>query len=249
MQGTRKLRDFNIKETAGDSNVAIKETYNVSETENVLDVHLFWAGKGTFGIPSDWTRGPLVSAIRVTPEIILPCLVAEFKATIGIESSSNNNRRTTGIIIGVIVGVGVLLCLFLVLVRKRRRNRKFSSGYDSEDFKNMAGKAHLFSLSEMKIATKDFDIENKVGEGGFGVVYKGVLQNGNLVAVKKLSSMSGQGKREFLNEVATISAVQHWNLVKLHGCCIEDEHRLLVFEYMPNNSLGQALFGMALYIL
>ncbi|XP_059067081.1 probable LRR receptor-like serine/threonine-protein kinase At1g56130 [Cryptomeria japonica] len=233
-QGTRKLRDFNIKETAGDSNVAIKETYNVSETENVLDVHLFWAGKGTFGIPSDWTRGPLVSAIRVTPE---------FKATIGIESSSNNNRRTTGIIIGVIVGVGVLLCLFLVLVRKRRRNRKFSSGYDSEDFKNMAGKAHLFSLSEMKIATKDFDIENKVGEGGFGVVYKGVLQNGNLVAVKKLSSMSGQGKREFLNEVATISAVQHWNLVKLHGCCIEDEHRLLVFEYMPNNSLGQALFG------
>ncbi|XP_057848708.1 probable LRR receptor-like serine/threonine-protein kinase At1g56140 isoform X1 [Cryptomeria japonica] len=234
VQGTRKLRDFNIKETAGDSNVAIKETYNVSVTENVLDVHLFWAGKGTFGIPSDWTRGPLVSAIRVTPG---------FKATIGIESSSNNNRRTTGIIIGVIVGVGVLLCLFLVLVRKRRRNRKFSSGYDSEDFKNMAGKAHLFSLSEMKIATKDFDIENKIGEGGFGAVYKGVLQNGNLVAVKKLSSTSGQGKREFLNEVATISAVQHRNLVKLCGCCIEDEQRLLVFEYMPNNSLGQALFG------
>ncbi|XP_059067075.1 probable LRR receptor-like serine/threonine-protein kinase At1g56140 [Cryptomeria japonica] len=235
VQGTRKLQDFNIKQAAGDSNVPITKIYNVSVTENILDVHRFWAGKGTFGIPSEETRGPLVSAIRVIPE---------FKATIGIESSSNNSRtRTTGIIIGVLVGVGVLLCLFLVLVRKNRKKRKFSSGYDSEDFKNMDGKAHLLSLSEMKIATKDFDIENKIGEGGFGAVYKGVLQDGNLVAVKKLTSTSGQGKREFLNEVATISAVQHRNLVKLYGCCSEEEERLLVFEYMPNNSLGQALFG------
>ncbi|GLJ42756.1 hypothetical protein SUGI_0886510 [Cryptomeria japonica] len=235
LMGTRKLQDFNIKQAAGDSNVPITKIYNVSVTENILDVHRFWAGKGTFGIPSEETRGPLVSAIRVIPE---------FKATIGIESSSNNSRtRTTGIIIGVLVGVGVLLCLFLVLVRKNRKKRKFSSGYDSEDFKNMDGKAHLLSLSEMKIATKDFDIENKIGEGGFGAVYKGVLQDGNLVAVKKLTSTSGQGKREFLNEVATISAVQHRNLVKLYGCCSEEEERLLVFEYMPNNSLGQALFG------
>ncbi|GLJ42758.1 hypothetical protein SUGI_0886540 [Cryptomeria japonica] len=235
VQGTRKLRNYNIKQAAGDSNVAIIRTFNVNVTENILDVHLFWAGKGTFGIPSDWTRGPLLSAIRVIPQ---------FKATIGIGSSSNHSRtRSTGIIIGVVVGVGVLLCLFLVVLRNKRRNRKFSSADDSEDLKSMAGKAHLFSLTEMKIATNDFDIENKIGEGGFGAVYKGVLQDGILVAVKKLSSTSGQGKREFLNEVATISAVQHRNLVKLYGCCIEDEERLLVYEYLPNNSLGRALFG------
>ncbi|XP_057842715.1 probable LRR receptor-like serine/threonine-protein kinase At1g56140 [Cryptomeria japonica] len=235
VQGTRKLRDFNIKEAAGGSNVPYTRTYNVSVTENILDVHLFWAGKGTAGIPADDTRGPLVSAIRVTPE---------FKATIGIESSSNHSRtRTIGIIIGVIIGVGFLLCLLLVVLRNKRRKRKFSSADASEDLKKMAGKAHLFSLTELKIATKDFDIENKIGEGGFGAVYKGVLQDGNLVAVKKLSSTSGQGKREFLNEVATISAVQHRNLVKLYGCCIEDDERLLVYEYLPNNSLGRALFG------
>ncbi|KAH9322382.1 hypothetical protein KI387_017021 [Taxus chinensis] len=234
VQGTRRLRDFNIKKAAGGSNVANIKTYDVNVTENILDVHLFWAGKGTSGIPSEQTRGPLVSAIRVVPE---------FKPTIVDSSSKKHSQsRTIGIIIGVLVGFGILLCLFLVVLRKRR-NRKFSSADDSEDLKNMAGKAHLFSLTEMKIATRDFDIENKIGEGGFGTVYKGALQDGNLVAVKKLSSRSGQGKREFLNEVATISAVQHRNLVKLYGCCIEEEERLLVYEYMPNNSLGRALFG------
>jgi serine/threonine protein kinase len=114
---------------------------------------------------------------------------------------------------------------------------------DNEDLRSIAGRPYTFSLTEMQIATKDFDNDNNIGEGGPGTVYKGVLSDGRLVAVKKLSSRSSQGKREFLNEVATISAVQHRNLVKLYGCCVEEEERLLVYEYLENNSLGRALFG------
>lgn len=72
---------------------------------------------------------------------------------------------------------------------------------------------------------------------------QGQLPDGTVIAVKQLSSMSRQGNREFLNEIGMISCVQHPNLVKLHGCCIESDQLLLVYEYMENNSLARALFG------
>lgn len=72
---------------------------------------------------------------------------------------------------------------------------------------------------------------------------QGLLPDGTIVAVKQLSSKSKQGNREFLNELGMISALQHPNLVKLHGCCIEGNQLLLVYEYMENNSLARALFG------
>lgn len=72
---------------------------------------------------------------------------------------------------------------------------------------------------------------------------QGELPDGTVIAVKQLSSRSGQGNCEFLNEIGMISCLQHTNLVKLHGCCIEDDQLLLVYEYMENNSLARALFG------
>lgn len=71
-----------------------------------------------------------------------------------------------------------------------------------------------------------------------------MLNDGRVIAVKQLSVASRQGKSEFVAEIVTISAVQHRNLVKLYGCCIEGEKRLLVYEYLENKSLDQALFGM-----
>lgn len=100
-----------------------------------------------------------------------------------------------------------------------------------------------FSHKQIKAATKNFDIANKIGEGGFGPVYKGVLPDGTLIAVKQLSSKSKQGNREFVNEIGMISALQHPNLVKLYGCCIEGNQLLLIYEYMENNSLASALFA------
>jgi len=100
-----------------------------------------------------------------------------------------------------------------------------------------------FTLRQIKAATRNFDAANKIGEGGFGSVYKGLLSDGTIIAVKQLSSRSKQGSREFVNEIGMISALQHPNLVKLYGCCTEGNQLSLVYEYMENNCLARALFG------
>ncbi|CAN6217392.1 unnamed protein product [Urochloa humidicola] len=99
-----------------------------------------------------------------------------------------------------------------------------------------------FSLRQIKAATRNFDAANKIGEGGFGSVYKGLLSDGTIIAVKQLSSRSKQGNREFINEIGMISAFHHPNLVKLYGCCTEGNQLSLVYEYMENNCLARALF-------
>ncbi|XP_057842065.2 cold-responsive protein kinase 1 [Cryptomeria japonica] len=122
---------------------------------------------------------------------------------------------------------------------KRSQNSVEKKG---EDFSVIRG-VKIYSYKDLKLATRNFHPENKIGSGGFGTVYKGVLKDGTEVAVKQLSAESRQGVREFLTEIATISAIKHENLVMLYGCCIEEDHRILVYGYMENNSISHALFG------
>ncbi|KAF3954885.1 hypothetical protein CMV_019828 [Castanea mollissima] len=100
----------------------------------------------------------------------------------------------------------------------------------------------IFDLSCIVAATDNFSPINKLGEGGFGSVFKGQLSNGQQVAVKRLSNISGQGIEEFKNEVTLIAKLQHRNLVKLFGCCIQGEEKMLIYEYMPNKSLDFFIF-------
>ncbi|XBI32689.1 hypothetical protein VPH35_056111 [Triticum aestivum] len=100
----------------------------------------------------------------------------------------------------------------------------------------------LFDFSEILHATHNFSKENLLGQGGFGPVYKGQLPDGMQIAVKRLASHSGQGFIEFKNEVELIAKLQHNNLVKLLGCCIQGEEKLLVYEYLPNKSLDFFIF-------
>ncbi|KAK1359156.1 Cysteine-rich RLK 10 [Heracleum sosnowskyi] len=100
----------------------------------------------------------------------------------------------------------------------------------------------LIRLYLIRTATQEFSVENKLGEGGFGPVYKGRLVDGTRIAVKRLSENSGQGLKEFKAEVTLIAKLQHNNLVKLLGCCLEAKELLLVYDYMPNNSLDVHLF-------
>ncbi|KAL9355287.1 hypothetical protein Peur_053257 [Populus x canadensis] len=112
-----------------------------------------------------------------------------------------------------------------------------------DDLKGLDLKTGSFTLRQLAAATNNFDSANKIGEGGFGSVYKGELSDGTAIAVKQLSPKSTQGNREFVNEIGMISGLKHPNLVKLYGCCIEGDQLLLVYEYMENNSLARALFG------
>ncbi|XAR59203.1 Non-specific serine/threonine protein kinase [Bertholletia excelsa] len=101
----------------------------------------------------------------------------------------------------------------------------------------------LCKFEELALATGNFNLTNKLGQGGFGPVYNGKFPNGQEIAVKRLSRSSGQGLEEFMNEVVVISKLQHRNLVRLLGCCIEGEEKMLIYEYMPNGSLDAFLFG------
>lgn len=100
----------------------------------------------------------------------------------------------------------------------------------------------MFSLSKIIKATDNFSIDNKLGQGGFGAVYKGVLDEGEEIAVKRLSKTSKQGLDEFQNELICIAKLQHRNLVKLLGYCLQGDEMMLIYEYMPNKSLDFFLF-------
>ncbi|XP_030942898.1 G-type lectin S-receptor-like serine/threonine-protein kinase SD1-13 [Quercus lobata] len=107
----------------------------------------------------------------------------------------------------------------------------------------------LFDFVKLASATNNFHECNKLGQGGFGPVYRGKLSNAQEIAIKRLSKTSGQGLEEFMNEVVVISKLQHWNLVRLLGCCVEGEERMLIYEYMPNKSLDAFLFDSPKEIL
>ncbi|KAM5550785.1 hypothetical protein ABKV19_027235 [Rosa sericea] len=100
----------------------------------------------------------------------------------------------------------------------------------------------IYDFDTILIATDSFSITNKLGQGGFGPVYKGMLPEGKEIAVKRLSSSSGQGVEEFKNEMLLISNLQHKNLVRMMGCCVKEDEKLLMYEFMPNKSLDSFLY-------
>ncbi|MED6204993.1 hypothetical protein PIB30_013989 [Stylosanthes scabra] len=134
---------------------------------------------------------------------------------------------------------------------KRNRGRFYDSERHVKDLMEVEGleeKDHegievpYFDFESMQIATDNFSDANKLGRGGYGPVYKGKLQDGEVVAVKRLSSFSSQGLIEFKNEVVLIAKLQHRNLVRLRGYCIKGDEKILLYEYMPNKSLDSFIF-------
>ncbi|XP_009350265.1 G-type lectin S-receptor-like serine/threonine-protein kinase B120 [Pyrus x bretschneideri] len=145
---------------------------------------------------------------------------------------------------------GLLTIIFgYLLWKKTLRNEGSVGGTISEAIRNVSfrgGKNDtelpVFSLRSILASTNNFSEANKLGEGGFGPVYKGILIANEEVAIKRLSKKSGQGHEEFMNELKLIAKLQHTNLVRLLGCCIEDKEMILIYEYMPNRSLDRFLF-------
>ncbi|XVF27804.1 hypothetical protein REPUB_Repub14bG0140300 [Reevesia pubescens] len=157
--------------------------------------------------------------------------------------SKEKNRVSSRIIIAIVVPVVVSLVLFVVgfclLTRKRKK-------YDAVEQENgdISVESLQFDFSTIEAATNKFSIDNKLGEGGFGPVFKGILPNGQEIAVKRLSVRSSQGAEEYKNEVALVAKLQHRNLVRLLGFCLEGEEKLLVYEFVPNKSLDLFLFDL-----
>ncbi|ESR65331.1 hypothetical protein CICLE_v10007674mg [Citrus x clementina] len=120
--------------------------------------------------------------------------------------------------------------------------RMSASELENDHIQNIDLELPLFELATIVSATNNFSINKKLGQGGFGPVYKGTLVAGQEIAVKRLSKISEQGLKELKNEVILFSKLQHRNLVKLLGCCIQGEEKLLIYEFMPNKSLDSFIF-------
>ncbi|XP_022929271.1 receptor-like serine/threonine-protein kinase SD1-8 [Cucurbita moschata] len=140
----------------------------------------------------------------------------------------------------VVIAAGLGLAIIFICLYVFKRRSTFKDDHDKIEGEDL--ELPLFDLSLINSATDNFSVSNKLGEGGFGPVYKGKLPNGQEIAVKRLSQSSGQGMNEFKNEVILIAKLQHRNLVKLLGCCIQGDEKMLVYEYMPNRSLDLFIF-------
>ncbi|KAL2597875.1 hypothetical protein AAZV13_11G190000 [Glycine max] len=149
----------------------------------------------------------------------------------------------------LVIGGGVSSALLVLILISLFRWHRRSQSPTKVPRSTIMGASKLkgatkFKYSDLKAATKNFSEKNKLGEGGFGAVYKGTMKNGKVVAVKKLiSGNSSNIDDEFESEVTLISNVHHRNLVRLLGCCNKGQERILVYEYMANASLDKFLFG------
>ncbi|RHN41523.1 putative protein kinase RLK-Pelle-L-LEC family [Medicago truncatula] len=147
----------------------------------------------------------------------------------------------------VVVGVGAIAAYALLWRKTKRRKKEKEEAMSltsmNDDLERGAG-PRRFTYKELNLATNNFSRDRKLGQGGFGAVYKGNFFDPDLpVAVKKISKGSRQGKKEYVTEVKVISPLRHRNLVKLLGWCHEKGEFLLVYEFMPNGSLDSHLFG------
>ncbi|WOG96682.1 hypothetical protein DCAR_0416018 [Daucus carota subsp. sativus] len=165
------------------------------------------------------------------------------KAAAGLEDK-HAKRKGWMLIVWPTAAVIAFLLGTMMLLRRKPKPLSYISVNQllNRGKKSSSPDLQVFSFAVMKEATNEFSMNNRVGEGGYGPVYKGKLQDGQEIAVKRLSQKSKQGVEEFENEVALTAKLQHVNLVRLLGFCTEREEKMLIYEYMPNKSLDFYMF-------
>ncbi|RHN82104.1 putative protein kinase RLK-Pelle-DLSV family [Medicago truncatula] len=164
---------------------------------------------------------------------------------ISIICAEDEKRRLQMVVVVVPVILSTLLLTFsYYLLRKRARKSSYKALILKENFghESTTLEGLQFEMDVIRTATDNFSHENKIGKGGFGEVYKGILFDGRHIAVKRLSSNSKQGIVEFKNEILLIAKLQQRNLVALIGFCLEEQEKILIYEYVPNGSLDYILF-------
>uniref|UniRef100_A0A0D9WZV4 Cysteine-rich receptor-like protein kinase 10 n=1 Tax=Leersia perrieri TaxID=77586 RepID=A0A0D9WZV4_9ORYZ len=198
------------------------------------EVYTFFSGGPMLRLPSPAALSPLPAPANTPPP--------PPTTTTG---ERKKNKSGTALAIALPLGVVSLatVAICLCFQRRRRSRSKQQPPYPIPMVEDIKSTDSLFiDLSTLRAATGNFSESNRLGEGGFGAVYKGFLPNGEEIAVKRLSRSSGQGIEELKNELVLVAKLQHKNLVRLVGVCLQEHEKLLVYEYMPNRSIDTILF-------
>ncbi|CBI34091.3 unnamed protein product, partial [Vitis vinifera] len=145
------------------------------------------------------------------------------------------------IVVPTVVSVGIFYILCYCFISRKAR-KKYNTEEENVENDITTVQSLQFDFGTLQAATNNFSDDNKIGQGGFGDVYKGTLSSGQEIAIKRLSRSSVQGAVEFKNEIVLVAKLQHRNLVRLLGFCLEGEEKILVYEYVPNKSLDCFVF-------
>ncbi|PSS21466.1 Legume lectin domain protein [Actinidia chinensis var. chinensis] len=212
-------------------------SFSISHIVDLREVLPEWVSVGFSAATGDWIE-------------IHNILSWSFRSTLQVTETTGEKKLR--LVAGLVTGIGALSCglgLFWFIkwrIRafgRRKKDIVVDAVIDDDDFGGGTG-PRRFTFREMILAMNNFSEEGKLGEGGFGGVYKGLLRNMKVeMAVKRFSRGSKQGKKEYVSEVKIISRLRHRNLVQLVGWCHEQGGFLLVYEFMPNGSLDSHLFG------
>ncbi|KAH9602494.1 hypothetical protein KSS87_020953 [Heliosperma pusillum] len=236
-------RDFDI--LSNGIHQPAKKVFRNIYVNNSIEIRLYYAGKGSTAIPTreSGAYGPLISAISVESASwvfsggrVVEWLPFQGKKMILGEIGNLRRSRSNNVLHQQLNRSNIVL-----ITDVKGRTLYKLLGLDLQ--------TGIFTYRQLKAATNNFDANSKIGEGGFGSVYLGTLLDGTSIAVKKLSSKSSQGNREFINEIGMISGLHHPNLVRLYGCCADGNQLFVIYEYMENNNLGRALFDDGQLIL
>ncbi|XP_073108415.1 cysteine-rich receptor-like protein kinase 6 isoform X2 [Elaeis guineensis] len=197
------------------------------------EIYKFFDGAATLRLEEPLENSPAPAPATLVPPPINP----------PNEEGKNKN------VIGVVLAIAIPLVIAFVLISIiciciwRRRKPAVKLPLDGSSLEEITSvESLLLDISTLRVATANFSEENKLGEGGFGAVYKGLLPDGQEIAVKRLSTSSSQGLTELRNELVLVAKLQHRNLVRVMGVCLEEQEKLLVYEYVPNRSLDTILF-------
>lgn len=244
--------DVWISYNASTKSLSVRWSYETSPRENVTDLsyHI-----DLMQVLPQWVTIGFSGATGSSPNGERAVVNSwEFSSSLEIkEKSGDDIGKKIGLIVGVTVSGGALIAALVIITllvlskRKQKIREKAKSincaSINNDDLERGAG-PRRFSYKDLASATNNFSGERKLGEGGFGAVYRGYLPDLDaLVAVKKISRGSRQGKKEYLTEVKIISQLRHRNLVQLIGWCHDRGEFLLVYEFMPNGSLASHLFN------
>ncbi|XP_026432687.1 putative receptor-like protein kinase At4g00960 [Papaver somniferum] len=180
------------------------------------------------------------SAPSPPPPLSSPTPPSSTNALVPNGNRNNSSKLTISIVVPSVVAVLFAIAFgFFCFQRKRQQIKKYTY---ADDEAPVTAESLQFNFSTISAATNNFSEANKLGEGGFGSVYKGTLPDRREIAVKRLSKYSGQGDQEFKNEFTLVAKLQHRNLVQLVGFSMAGEEKLIIYEFMPNGSLDQILF-------